>query len=137
MLRICAYWETVQMAAALDWRMWRQIKGAFGVTEFHFCPVKPKMARGTFSQWPDMATCLAGIPDDSPRVFLEPHGNISPAELFSLAPEGMTLVLGSTLHGNAELARPQDTLCRIATPEDVDLYGHNAAAIALAFWAGQ
>ncbi|MDH3194769.1 MAG: hypothetical protein OEL78_00500 [Hyphomicrobiales bacterium] len=62
------------------------------------------------------------------RVFLEPKGTKT---LKQLPKRDMILVLGNTETGNAEHAKPSE-MYGIKSVGETDLYGVNAAAIALA-----
>jgi len=135
MLTICSRWESLQMSAELEWRMWRQLKGAFGIGRFCFTPILPEMRNRTFEQFATMQEALDSC--RPVRVFLEPNGEYDLGILKEL--KSPTLVIGNTEFGNMDLVRPQDDdiTVRIKTPGNTDLYGINAAAIALAHWYGQ
>lgn len=105
------------MPKDLDKRIWRQLRGAFGVQQLIFVDNDEQLLEA-----------IAKFPKES-LVWLEPKGEKSIKEL----PDGdITLVLGNTQRGNMEFADPSQTY-RIDTPFPTDFYGVNAAAIALAF----
>ena len=115
----------------LEWRMWRQLRGAFEIDEFIF--VGEAHDGYTFRQAPTMRDALAALPTDCQRVFLEPTG-YNPV---SAIPDGdIAIIVGNTEHANIEHAEVNETYC-IFTPGKTDLYGINAAAIALAEWYAQ
>lgn len=43
MITVVSRWESMQMEPELEWKMWRQLKGAFGVERLIFTPRFPKM----------------------------------------------------------------------------------------------
>ena len=134
MIYIIARWESTQMDNTLELRMWRQLKGAFAPVpadmDFIFTPISGET---TATQYETMSEALAALPDNVSRVFLEPSGTKSLAEI----PDGdIALILGNTEKGNVEHAQA-DELYKINTPGTTDMYGHNAAAIALAVRYGQ
>lgn len=120
------------MDPAFEWRMWKQLKGAFGITKLHMVPVRDEMSSLTdVNQYDSMEDALDAAKGE--RAFLEPTGSSSLSDL----PRGdIVLVLGNTQTHNLKQARPEETY-RIATPNGTDLYGTNAAAIALAIRHGQ
>jgi len=131
MLTICTHWEDQQMPPELEWRMWRQIKGAFGVNRFVLAP--HLLDTGGADQYPTIEEGLATC--TGKRVFLEPEGTDSLETIKGL--QDMTLILGWTFGSNKHLVQPGDLCIKIASPNPTDLYGMNAAAIALAYWYGQ
>ena len=133
MLTVVTRWETSQLDPRLEWRMWRQLKGAFKIDKFIFTPDLPEMANFTFEQYPTMEEALAA--SNGKRVFLEPGGEDSVLDI--PANEDIVLVLGSTELGNAKHVTDNDLNVCIKTVKPVDFYGTNAAAIALAYMVGQ
>jgi len=114
---IITRWETLQMPKDLDKRIWRQLRGAFGVQQLIFVEDDDELLEA-----------ISKFPKES-LVWLEPKGKHSIKEL----PDGdMTLVLGNTQCSNMQFADPDQTY-KIDTPNPTDFYGVNAAAIALAF----
>lgn len=129
---VVARWETSQMEPELEWRMWRQLRGAFEIDRFIFVPRLPKMEGYTFQQFDTMDEALASLPLTT-RCFLEPNGQNYVSEL---PHDDITLIIGNTEHSNIEYADPSETYY-ICSPGSADLYGINAAAIALACEHGQ
>lgn len=127
MLTICTRWDEVQLPAETEWRMWRQLRGAFGIDAFNATPVVPDMTGVNIGQFPTMQECLDA--SAGRRVFFEPDGPHS----FTDIPAGgdLVLVFGNTLEGNKTLIRPEDLSVQIPSARPVDLYGVSAAAIAL------
>lgn len=119
---IVTRWEDTQMPRDLERRMWRQLKGAFGVQKLVFVENDD-----------DMAVALDALPSTTSRVFLEPTGK---NDLSAIPYGDIALILGNTQMHNRKFAQPHDTY-RIQTPNGTDLYGTNAAAIALALRHGQ
>lgn len=116
----------------LEWRMWRQLRGAFEIDEFIFVG-EPVDGNYTFRQARTMKEALSVLSLDCQRVFLEPTGYKNMHDI----PQGdIALILGNTETGNMEHAQVNETY-KIFTPNATDLYGINAAAIALAMRHGQ
>lgn len=127
------------MPEMVEWQMWRQLKGAFAIDRFIFVPRVHKMQGYTFDQADSMGQALEMANEAYVRVFLEPTGLNSIAELGSLnnnPDANVVFVLGNTVSSNREYAQSHECF-RINTQGDTDLYGINAAAIALAYWYGQ
>ncbi len=124
-------WEHTQMDPELEWRMWRQLKGAYAIDRFIFTPRIPKMEGYTFHQADNMEEALALA--HGKVVFLEPQGINDMIDLAGLEGEDVTFVLGNTDTSNMELANPKNTY-RIDTPKPCDMYPTNAAAAALSHW---
>jgi len=126
------------MSWELEWRMWRQLRGAFtnqpADMRFIFTPSSHVRDGYTFDQADSIKQAMAVLPADCTRVFLEPTGHNNIADI----PRDcdIALILGNTESGNMALARPAETY-HIATPGSTDIYGINAAAIALSYWYGQ
>ena len=117
------------MPPELEHRMWRQIKGAFTVEPADWRLIfVPKMPGTSAEQYDTMEEALEAA-GDGERVFLE-HRSSKP---ISEIPKGnIVLVLGNTEYSNEEYAKDGETY-RIDTPGSTDMYGINAAVIALAF----
>ena len=131
MITIVTCWETLQMDPELEWRMWRQLKGAFDIDRFVFAPCQESMMTVNIDQYDDMQEALDSC--QGSRVFLEVSGEKNLSEI----PSGdIVLVLGNTQGSNIAYAQPGETY-KIATPSPTDMYGLNAAAIALAYHYGQ
>lgn len=134
MIRICTYWESVQMPHDLEWRMWRQLRGAYGIREFYFAPIVADAERLKVAQYDTIGEALEEIP--GPKVILDPRGTTSIDDAYDALPTGadLTLVLGSTEHSVHQYANGDDFVVSLETPGDADLYSLNAAAIALDHW---
>lgn len=65
--------------------------------------------------------------------FLEPEGKKTMHDLAALSGKDVTIVTGNAESGNMQLANPEYTY-RIDTPSPCDMFGVNAAAIALSHW---
>lgn len=140
MLTIVTYWESSQMPAALEWRMWRQLRGAFNINRFIFTPVVHDMDRVGIVQAPSMEEALELV--GGSKIFLEPTGlyDLNDADVSAIwtTDSEVAVVLGNTEHSNAHLVDKHGGMgCFIKSPGDTDMYGINAAAIALAHWYGQ
>ncbi len=136
MITICSRWETSQMPADIEWQLWRQLRGAFRVKRLVFVPVLEEAKGFPIAQYETMEKALASC--GGQRFFLEPNG-IHPVSLLAMTnkAEDLTLVLGNTACGNTAQLEPGDVTLVINTPQRTQLYGINAAAIALAYWVGQ
>lgn len=119
------------MPFELEWRMWRQLRGAFEIDELIF--IGEAHDGYTFRQAPTMTDALALLPEGCQRVFLEPSGYNS---LYDMPKGDIALILGNTDKSNIEHAHVNETY-RIATPGPSSLYPTDAAAIALALRFGQ
>lgn len=122
------------MSPLKEWKLWRQLKGAFGIKRFIFVPVQDYMKGNSFEQYDTMEEALSKC--EGERVFLEPTGYKSVAEI----PMGdITLIIGNSSLDNMKHARVNETytINTPAGPTKAHLYGSNAAAIALAIRHGQ
>lgn len=142
MITICTRWELSQMPAELEWRMWRQLRGAFEINRFAIAPIVPEMQQTSrLDQYATMEEALASCPGK--KVFLEPNGGLQITDLKhwhkwkTADGHDLILVLGNTARGNLDLVEEGDYAVRIKTPKPTHLYGISAAAIALAYWVGQ
>lgn len=110
------------MPRELEHRMWRQLRGAFDFRELIFVEDHEQMAEALFRT------------GDTEKVFLEPLGHKTLSDMPKV--DDIVFVLGNTDWHNLKFVNPEDAY-RIVTPKPTDLYGINAAAIALAYRAGQ
>lgn len=121
------------MDPTLEWRMWRQLRGAYEIDRFVFVPVLEQMEGYSFMQYDTMKEALASLSEFTSRVFLEPTGYKGMHDL----PHGdVALILGNTEFHNMDHAQVNETYA-IKSPGGADMYGLNAAAIALAYEYGQ
>jgi len=137
MVHLVIRWETSQMSNELEWRYWRQIRGAFfpvpADVEFHFVPQSESLTNITAAQHDTMGEALAALPAGMPRVFLEPTG---PKGLSEIPAGDVAIICGCTETGNVQYAEPGE-LYSIATPGSTVLYAHDAVSIALGVRHGQ
>lgn len=126
MLTVVAYWDSAQLPHDLEWRVWRQLRGAYGVDRFCFVPAVEGIAVDCFDDMPTAVEATRGV-----KVFLEPRGS---QRLVDVPKGDIVLVLGSTAHSNYALADPSrgDMLVGLPTKRPTDLYGVSAGAIAIA-----
>lgn len=124
-ITVIARWEDRQMKPEDEWQLWRQLKGAFKVDSFIFVPIL--IPRFGFNQYETMEEALEHA--QGTVCYLEPKGKHSVSNLIDIEGD-ITLVLGNTGKDNLSLANPNYTY-RIDTPGDTDMFGTNAAAIAL------
>lgn len=122
--------------------MWRQLRGAFQVDRVFAIPMIASMeGYASLKQFSTLEDALSALDDEDEyhgtntvRCYLEPTGYNS---LYDLPQEGdLALILGNTEHGNMQDAYLNETY-QIKSPKATDLYGINAAAIALAIRYGQ
>lgn len=136
MITIVTRWETLQLHPLEEWQLWRQMRGAFGITRFKFVPVVESMNSIDIDQYDTMEEALASLDPDVSRVFLEPTGYNPISDM----PKGdIALILGNTEKHNMDHAKVNETFV-IATEGGTQhnhLYAPNAAAIALALRYGQ
>ena len=131
---VIARWEDEQIEPPLEWKMWRQLRGAYEIDRLIFVPRIPSMDGYTFDQADTIEEALAVLPGDCQRVFLEPTGYNS---VDAIPKTGhIALILGNTAQHNMMHAQVNETY-RIHSPGSAHLYGINAAAIALALEYGQ
>jgi hypothetical protein len=120
------------MPPAVEYQLWRQIRGAFRVDRIIFTPVAPGMEAYHLEQYATMDEALEAA-GDGDRVFLEPSGSKGMHDI----PQGdIILITGNTRQSNMEYADPDETY-RIKTGARTHLYPSEAAAIALAIRHGQ
>jgi len=138
MITIVTRWESSQMPSDLEWRMWVQLRGAFQIDRMVFTPIEPGFAGvNSIEQFPTMEEALAACPGR--KIYLEPSSGILLGQMhnWKAADPDVTFVLGNTEYSNKELIDQFPGLpVRINSPGKTDLYGINAAAIALAYWWG-
>lgn len=116
--------------------MWNQLRGAFHVNRFVFVPILQQMLTTSMDQYETMAEALATCPGR--KYFLELQGSSKLSDNTVNLEDDIVLVLGNTFFNNMSLLdQYPGTIIRINTPGATDLYGINAAAIALAHWYGQ
>jgi hypothetical protein len=132
-ITIVSRWEHTQMDPEIEWNMWRQLRGAFGIDRFIMVP---HMVDGlSIEQYDTMKEALAHTTGQ--RCFLEPRAENMMASLASAERQGITFVLGNTQMSNEKhILDGIDWAVRIPTPGMTDLYGINAAAVALSIWQG-
>lgn len=122
MITVITRYEPTQMPRDLEHRMWRQLKGAFDFRQLIFVEDDDQMRE---------ALAQTG---DTHKVFLEPTGHKTLSDM--PGHDDIVFVLGNTALHNLRFVDPEDAY-RINTPKPTDLYGINAAAIALAYRVGQ
>ncbi len=133
MITVVARWDSIQMEAELEWRIWRQIKGAFAVDRFVFVPIVSEMLTVLVDQYDTMEEALATC--KGKHCFLEQGGSDS---LFEIPTFGdVTIIVGNTLADNKLSVQADDLQIEIVSAKPTSLYGFNAAAIALAIRLGQ
>lgn len=134
MITICARWEELNLCPVDEWRVWRQLRGAFKINDFKFVPIKEKLARVRLEQYETMEEALAQAEGQGTFVFLEPNGDATLDDIAGI--EDIVLILGSSSGGNKHLVGDHLSV-RINTPGRTDMYAFDAAAIALAHRHGQ
>ena len=134
MITVVTRWEDTQMPQEVEFQMWRQLRGSFGIDRLIFVPTHHKMEGYSFEQYDSIEEALETCKGE--RVFLEPTGYKSVTKI----PHGdIVLIIGNTNLDNMKHAQVNETY-RIDTPAGptkAHLFGSNAAAIALAIRWGQ
>lgn len=119
------------MEPSLEWSMWRQLGGAFGIDSFIFTPEVSSVTSSKVTQCHSMEEALTFATGE--LVFLEPWAEKNLADLPQL--DNYTLILSDTSQSNARFCTPENSY-RICTPNKTDLFGINAASIALSHLCG-
>jgi hypothetical protein len=135
MITVIALWERTQLEPELELSMWRQLKGAFkqgdsSGFQLVLVPILDEMRNRSVVQCETIDEALQYA--QGPVCFLEPTGKKNMVDLAALPGVDLTIVLGNACRSNINLAG--DRAYRIDTPQPTDLYGINAAAIALSHW---
>ena len=131
MINIISRWEKYQMDAALEWSMWRQLGGAFGIDKFIFTPEVLSVTSSKVIQTSSMDEALTFATGE--LIFLEPWAEKNLADLPQLS--NYTLILSDTSQSNAKFCTAENSY-RICTPNKTDMFGINAASIALSHLCG-
>lgn len=129
------------MPQITEWQMWRQLKGAFTLgnsANFRlvFVPICHKLDGYTFDQYETEEEAIDSLAEGTQVCFLESSGFKSMYDLPSLQ-DDVALVLGNAHHSNMNTLTVPPEAYSIRTANKTALFGTNAAAIALAFMAGQ
>lgn len=135
MITVVARWDIAQMEPELEWRMWRQLIGFFGVEKVFAVPrIESMEGNGRLRQFDTMTEALLSLPQGTQRCFLEPTGY----NALSALPTGdIALIIGNTNQHNLEHARIDETYVIYGESMNTHLYGTDAAAIAMAVRYGQ
>lgn len=131
MIAVISRWEKYQMDADLEWSMWRQLGGAFGIGKFIFTPEVSSVTSSKVIQTSSMDEALTFA--TGKLIFLEPWAENNLADLPKL--NNYTLILSDTSQSNAKFCTPENSY-RIYTPNKTDMFGVNAASIALSHLCG-
>ncbi len=117
--------------------MVKQLKHAFDVGRVIFIPMNDKATaikgRTSVEVMDSMEEALESSVGN--RVFLEPTGYNNMSNMPDRS-ENVVFITGSATAHNLDHAELSETY-RIHTPKATDMFGMNAAAIALAYWYGQ
>ena len=117
------------MPAATEWQLWHQLRGAYAVDSFIFLPKVPEVSNLAYEHVDTIEEALAL--SIGQRVFLEVGGTKNVTDIPKTG--DITIIVGNTSSNNAAHAQP-DEMYAIDCPFPGELYGVNAAAIALALW---
>ena len=132
MLTVVTRWDTSTVKPRIEWRLWRQLRGAFGFDRFVAVPPLLENEGFKFDQFPTMTRALESC--HGRRIFFEPHG---PHTLGDIPRGDLVLVFGNTERGNSHHVGSDDYKVRLNSRNAVDLFGANAAAIALNYLYGR
>lgn len=128
MITVVARWDEKQIPCNIEWQLYRQLRGAFKVDRFVFVPINPTMMNhGGVHQFETMDEALENC--TGKRVFLEPTGK---KELCDIPSGDIVLIIGNTDENNLKYSSESETY-KIKTTGATELYGSNAAAIALSY----
>lgn len=130
--KLIIHWDQVQLTPSDEWKLWHQLRGAYAITDIAFVPRVPDMLKLGYGHYDTMAEALAA--SIGALVFLEAGGSKDVSEIPKAG--DITIIVGNTQEGNASLAEP-DEMYSIQCPAPGELFGVNAAAIALAYRHGQ
>ena len=128
---IAALWDRIQLDPAIEFRQYRQLAGAFGLAGLYMAPRVTWLNQSGANNYDTLQEALEALPDPATRVFLCPSGECALEEV-PAGSEPLVLVIGDTKTSPAELAGPNDIIVSLSAPHPVELYGVNAAAVALA-----
>lgn len=128
---IAALWDRVQIDPAIEFRQYRQLLGAYGVAGLLMAPRVTWLEGSGANNYDTLQAALEAAPDPATRVFLCPSGDCA-LEDVPPGSEPLVIVIGDTTTSPAELAGPNDIIVSLPAPNPVELYGVNAAAVALA-----
>lgn len=125
MLTLAAYWDRTQVDPELEWRLWRQLRGAYNIGRFVLVPEVSHVAGISADFYPDMATALATCVGH--KVFLRLGGT----DTINSVPTDTdyTIVVGSTVENLSGLPQAGDSDIELDAINPSDLYGVNAASI--------
>ena len=119
------------MEADLEWRIWRQLGGAFNVDHFIFTPEVNSVNSSKITQCSSMQEALSLA--TGTLVFLEPWAKQSITQIPKS--EDYTLILSDTSQNNSKFCTSENSY-RIYTPNKTDMFGFNAASITLSHLCG-
>jgi len=136
MIIVVTRWEATQLSPLEEWQLWRQMRGAFGITRFKFVPVMDEMKQVDVDQYATMEEALASLDPNMPKAFLEPSGDKTMGEL---PQDDLVLICGNTDNNNTWHAGADEMYCinTNGLTRHNHLYAPNAVAIALAIRLGQ
>ena len=125
MITVCFAWDVAQVDPLLEWRVWRQLRGAFAVDRLVAFPISDEIeaAQINVEQYATAQEALDTC--QGTKVVLDPAGD----PYVELPAGDLTIVVGSTLQDLSDCTGD----CRVMLPTSspVDLYGFNAAAVML------
>ena len=134
MIMVIAKWENGWFDQKTEVNMWLQTMKAYNIEKLVMTPIREDT--GHAEQFLTMEEALDAYPDIK-KVFLEPIKNrsLTDHEFISLVdyshPVDCVYIFGNSGSGNAELAKQEDDIVYIPTPQEVDLFGSVAFGIAM------
>jgi len=126
MISIIAKWEHGWFDTKVELAMWLQTMKAYGVKKLAMVPIRESTGRA--EQFLSMQKAIDKY-NGVKKVFLEPIKNqvLTKHKFTSLSdynhPKDCVYIFGNSGSGNAELAKTEDDIVYIPTPNDVDLFG--------------
>lgn len=121
-------WDTVQMPAEFEWRIWHQLLGAYGINDIAFYPALPECESLAYEHYDTFGEAIQS--SIGQRVFLDADGDKAVSEIPKSG--DITIIVGNTSMPIKGYAR-DDEIYKITCPSPGEMYGMNAAAIALAY----
>lgn len=119
-------WDTSQLEPLTEWNLWRQLRGAYGINDIVMLPRLDETARLAYTHVDTMEEALSLAIGE--RIFLDASGL---NDISQIPRDGdATIIVGNTNLPLSQYAHSEDCY-RIPSPGRSDLYGVNAAAIAL------
>jgi len=129
MIELLVLWEDGWLPPDTEAFMWRQLRHAYDVDRIIAVPqsLSPTLS---VDQYDSMEAALAAV--ESTRVYLQPSATVEGINLLDYThPEQACYIFGRSAENNLRFMREEDHVVTIYTPNPVDIFAVNAAAIVL------